>query len=229
MSEFSLRAVLFDMDGTLVDTLPDIAAGMNAGLIELGLRTLDPALIGSFVGKGPRLLAQRVLGEQLTLDAQEREARIEPLLSAYVRNYEPRIGERSKLYPGVHEGLTELVAAGLELAVVTNALQHLAEAVLTRFDLIRYMRLVLGGDHVSKGKPAPDPLWRACRALGVAPAEALMVGDSDNDVIAARAAGCPVVAVPYGYNAGQPVASLGCDMVDDLRQLPGFIADLRTR
>ena len=229
MSEFSLRAVLFDMDGTLVDTLPDIAAAMNAGLTELGLRTLDVARIGSFIGKGPRSLAQDVLGEQQTLNAQERDVRIEPLLFAYVRNYEPRIGERSTMYPGVREALEELVAAGLQLAVVTNALQHLADAVLARFELTRYMHVVVGGDHVSKGKPAPDPLWRACRALGVAPGEALMVGDSDNDVIAARAAGCPVVAVPYGYNAGQPVAALGCDMIENFNELPNFVAKLGRR
>jgi phosphoglycolate phosphatase len=220
-----LCAVLFDLDGTLVDTLPDIAAGMNAALVELDLRPLDTQLIGSFIGKGPRILAQRVLDEQATLDNRARSARIEPLLAAYVKNYEPRVGAQSTLFPGVRDAMTELSAAGLKLGVVTNALQHLAEAILVRFDLARFMRVVLGGDRVAKGKPNPDPLWDACRMLGTAPDRTLMVGDSDNDVIAARAAGCPVVAVPHGYNAGVPIASLGCDIVDNFTLLPTYVAD----
>ncbi len=225
MSKSCLQAVLFDMDGTLVDTLPDIAAAMNAALLELHLRPLATERIGVFIGKGPRSLALRVLDEQPSLDAAERVARIAPLLSAYVRNYEPRIAQRSTMYPGVYDALTRLAASNIRMAVVTNALQHLAERVLERFDLARFMALILGGDRVAHGKPHPQPLLGACGVLGVEPASALMVGDSENDVLAARAAGCPVVAVPYGYNAGQPASSLGCDIVENFTLLPDWVAN----
>ena len=212
------------MDGTLVDTLPDIAAAMNAALNELRLQPLSTERIGVFVGKGPRSLSLRVLDEQPTLDDAQRCALIDTLLAAYVKYYEPRIGNGASVYPGVIDAIESLGRQGLKLAVVTNALQHLAERVLTRFDLLRHFALVLGGDRVARGKPDAEPLWEACRILGVTPAAALMVGDSENDVLAARAAGCPVVVVPYGYNAGQPASSLGCDIVENFTMLPDWIA-----
>ncbi len=227
MTDARLRAVLFDLDGTLVDTLPDIAAAMNAALTGMGLRTLNVERIGSFVGKGPRTLALRVLDEQPTLNAIERNACIETLLGAYVKNYEPRVGRQSALYAGVIETLESLAARGLKLAVVTNALQHLAEAILARFYLARFMTLVIGGDRVARGKPHPEALLTACQLLGVVPEQTLMVGDSENDVLAARAAGCAVVAVPYGYRAGEPAESLGCDVLSSFGSLQTWIAEYR--
>jgi phosphoglycolate phosphatase len=224
VNDSKLRAVLFDMDGTLVDTLPDIAAAMNAALAELRLQPLAAERISVLIGKGPRSLALRVLEGQPTLNDTERHALIGTLLAAYVKHYEPRIGSGASVYPGVIDAIESLGRQGLKLAVVTNALQHLAERVLARFNLLRHFALVLGGDRVARGKPDAAPLLEACRLLGVAPADALMVGDSENDVLAARAAGCPVVVVPYGYNGGQPVSSLGCDIVDNFTLLPDWIA-----
>jgi phosphoglycolate phosphatase len=217
------------MDGTLVDTLPDIAAAINVALAEMHLQSVPAERIGVFIGKGPRSLAQRVLDEQPSLDAAQRLALLDTLIAGYVKNYEPRIGTAARAYPGVRDALVSLRAQGRKLAVVTNAMQHLAERVLTRFDLLDLFALVLGGDRVARGKPDAGPLLEACRVLGVAPAAALMVGDSENDVIAARAAGCPVVAVPYGYNAGQPASSLGCDIVQDFAALPGWVAGYPAR
>ena len=219
-----IRAVLFDMDGTLVDTLPDIAAAINEARAEMRLQPLSAERIGVFIGKGPRSLAMRVLDEQPSLDAAQRLALVDTLIAGYVKNYEPRIGTAARAYPGVRDALVSLRSRGFQLAVVTNAMQHLAERVLARFDLLDQFSLVLGGDRVARGKPDAGPLLEACRVLGVTPAEALMVGDSENDVIAARAAGCPVVVVPYGYNAGQPASSLGCDIVENFTKLPDWIA-----
>jgi phosphoglycolate phosphatase len=219
-----LLAVLFDMDGTLVNTLPDIAAAINEALAEMRLQPLAAERIGVFIGKGPRSLAQRVLDEQPSLDAAGRLALVDTLIAGYVKNYEPRIGTSARAYPGVLDALASLRGQGLKLAVVTNAMQHLAERVLARFDLLDQFALVLGGDRVARGKPDAGPLLEACRVLGVAPAAALMVGDSENDVLAARAAGCPVVVVPYGYNAGQPASSLGCDIVENFTLLPAWVA-----
>ena len=220
-----MRAVLFDMDGTLVNTLPDIAVAINDALAEMRLQPLAAERIGVFIGKGPRSLAQRVLDEQPSLDVGQRQELIDALIAGYVKHYAPRIGTAASVYPGVADALESLRRQGLKLAVVTNALQHLAERVLTRFGLIDYFELVLGGDRVARGKPDAGPLLEACRVLGVMPSTALMVGDSENDVIAARAAGCPVVVVPYGYNAGQPASSLGCDIVDNFTLLPAWVAD----
>jgi phosphoglycolate phosphatase len=212
------------MDGTLVDTLPDIAVAINAALAELRLQPLPAERICVFIGKGPRSLALRVLDEQPSLDATQRLALVDTLMAGYVKHYEPRIGTAARAYPGVRDALVLLRGQGLKLAVVTNAMQHLAERVLARFDLIDQFALVLGGDRVARGKPDAGPLLEACRVLGVAPAAALMVGDSENDVLAARAAECPVVVVPYGYNAGQPASSLGCDIVENFTVLPAWIA-----
>ena len=212
------------MDGTLVNTLPDIASAMNAALRELRLQPIEQERIGVFVGKGTRALALRVLEEQRTLDDDQRRVLVDSLLHAYVKHYEPRIGSDASLYPGVIDAVESLRRQGLKLAVVTNALQRLAELVLGRFGLLKKFDLILGGDRVARGKPDAEPLLTACRLLGVAPASALMVGDSENDVLAARAAGCPVVAVPYGYNAGQPASSLECDIVDNFTLLPDWIA-----
>jgi phosphoglycolate phosphatase len=212
------------MDGTLVDTLPDIAVAINSALAELRLQPLPAERIGVFIGKGPRALALRVLDEQPSLDAAQRLALVDTLMAGYVKHYEPRIGTAARVYPGVRDALVSLRGQGLKLAVVTNAMQHLAERVLARFDLIDQFALVLGGDRVARGKPDAGPLREACRVLGVAPAAALMVGDSENDVLAARAAGCPVVVVPYGYNAGQPASSLGCDIVENFTLLPAWVS-----
>ena len=224
MNRSRLHAVLFDMDGTLVDTLPDIAAAINEALTEMRLQPLSAERIGEFIGKGPRSLAQRVLDQEPSLDAAGRIALVDTLIAGYVKHYEPRIGTAASAYPGVRDALVSLREQGLKLAVVTNAMQHLAERVLARFDLLDQFALVLGGDRVARGKPDAGPLLEACRVLGVSPAAALMVGDSENDVIAARAAGCPVVVVPYGYNAGQPASSLGCDIVENFTLLPAWVA-----
>ena len=223
MSQTRIRAVLFDMDGTLVDTLPDIAAAVNAALAGLGLHTLDPAYIAKLIGNGPRILSRRALEAQESLTADQRERLVEPLLEGYARNYAVQAGKLGRLFPGTLEGLRELSAAGYKLGVVTNALQHLAETVLARFGIAPHLQIVVGGDRVVRHKPHPEPLWQACNALDVAPHETLMVGDSIKDVSAARAAGCEVVCVPHGYDQGQPVTELGCDVLAALTALPAWI------
>ena len=129
MSGTRFRAVLFDMDGTLVDTLPDIAAAVNGALLELGLHALDATQIATLIGNGPRVLSRRALEAQQTLSTKERDRLAEPLLAGYARNYATQAGTLGRVFPGTIEGLQELTARGLKLGVVTNALQHLAETV----------------------------------------------------------------------------------------------------
>ena len=225
MSEIRIRAVLFDMDGTLVDTLPDIAAAVNAALRELKLQALDEAHIAELIGNGPRVLSRRALEAQEALSTQQREALVEPLLEGYARHYAMQAGTNGRLFPGARETLRELAAQGRKLGVVTNALQHLAEIVLARFGLAPLLDVIVGGDlRGTLVKPHPQPLWSACNAFDVAPHDTLMVGDSLNDVAAARAAGTAIICVPHGYDQGRSVHGLGVDVIDSLATLPAWIS-----
>jgi phosphoglycolate phosphatase len=215
---------LFDMDGTLVDTLPDIAAAVNAALRELDVPPLEDARIATLIGNGPRVLSRRALEAQPALSSARRDALVEPLLAGYARHYATQAGRSGRLFDGAADSLRALAAQGRKLGVVTNALQHLAETVLARFGLAPYLDIVVGGDRVAHNKPHPEALWKACAAFDVAPHDALMVGDSINDVAAARAAGMPAVCVPHGYDQGQSVHDLGVDVLDGLATLPAWIA-----
>ena len=224
MNQGPIHAVLFDMDGTLIDTLPDIAAAVNDALGSLGLRRLDQARIAGLIGNGPRVLSRRALEAQPSLSPGQREALVEPLLAGYARHYATQAGTNGRLFDGAAESLRALAAQGRKLGVVSNALQHLAETVLARFGLAPLLDVVVGGDRVANNKPHPEALWKALSAFDVAPHDALMVGDSVNDVAAGRAAGMPVVCVPHGYDQGQSVHELGVDVIDGLGSLPAWIA-----
>jgi phosphoglycolate phosphatase len=226
VSEGRIRAVLFDMDGTLVDTLPDIAMAVNTGLAELGLRTLDETHIATLIGNGPRMLSLGTLEAQHALTSEQREGLVDQVLARYAHHYATQAGSLGRAFPGAAECLRELRERGLKLAIVTNALQHLAETVLTRFGLAPYLDTIVGGDRVVKHKPHPEPLWHACAEFGVAPEATLMVGDSVTDVAAARAAGCDIVVVPHGYDQGRSVHDLGVDVIADLSTLPAWIMAL---
>ena len=134
-------------------------------------------------------------------------------LPLYERFYEEESGRRTSVYPGVAEGLEMLFREGLPLACVTNKAARFADALLADKGLAHYFSVVVGGDTLPRKKPDPLPFRHVCERLGVAPREALVVGDSRNDVAGARAAGCPVICVPYGYNEGDPVAALDSDAI----------------
>ncbi|HSD40443.1 MAG TPA: phosphoglycolate phosphatase [Burkholderiales bacterium] len=209
--QIAVRAVLFDLDGTLLDSAPDLAAAANAMLAELGLPARDPAVIATYIGKGiPRLVERTLTG---SLDAAADSALLARALPVYERYYAEESGLRSVPFPGVIEGLRALRDAGLPLACITNKAERFTVDLLKRTDLDGFFSVVVCGDTVARKKPDPEPVLTACARLGVPPGEALMIGDSANDVEAARAAGCPVWCVPYGYNEGRPVESLDCDRI----------------
>lgn len=215
-----LRAVLFDLDGTLLDTAPDLAAAANAMLDELGLPARDPAVVATYIGKGiPRLVERTLVG---ALEGAADPDLLGRALPIYERHYERESGRRSVAFPGVLEGLRALDEAGFPLAVITNKAERFTADLLLRTGLEPYFDVVVCGDTVARRKPAPDPVLAACARLRVAPSEALMIGDSTNDVEAARAAGCPIWCVPYGYNEGRPPESLDCDLI-----VPDLVAAAR--
>jgi phosphoglycolate phosphatase len=202
-----IRSVTLDLDGTLVDTVADLAEAANRMLAELGepSRTVDE--VRSFVGKGIPKLVERCLdrGELPSFD------RLHAAHEVFKRHYAEVNGVASTIYPGVMEGLEYLKARGVPMGVITNKANVFTDQLLERLGLTSYFAVVVGGDTTPNKKPHPDPVLYACDALGSRPEENLHIGDSMNDIEAARAAGSPVYCVPYGYNEGEEVDSDDCD------------------
>ena len=218
-------AAIVDLDGTMVDTLGDFAEALNRMLRELALPAIGAEHIEHMVGKGSEHLLRSVLGHVLASGAQAADAaQVESLYLAawasYQKHYLDINGQYAQVYPGVVAGLQALQEAGLRLACLTNKPTDFAVPLLKAKGLHGYFSQVFGGDSFERKKPDPLPLLKTCEALGTTPARTLMVGDSSNDAQAARAAGCPVVLVTYGYNHGQPVRAVDADgFVDALEEL----------
>ncbi|WP_199792812.1 phosphoglycolate phosphatase [Melaminivora suipulveris] len=222
-------AAIVDLDGTLVDTLGDFAEALGRMLADLQLPAIDTASIERMVGKGSEHLLRSVLkhvlaGADQAPGATDLEAQAERLYpqawERYQHHYLAVNGQFARVYPGAAEGLAALRAAGLRLACLTNKPTDFAVPLLRAKGLLENFEHVFGGDAFARKKPDPLPLLQTCEALGSAPARTLMIGDSSNDAQAARAAGCPVVLVGYGYNHGRPVREVDADgYVDDLSEL----------
>jgi phosphoglycolate phosphatase len=219
-----IHAVIVDLDGTMVDTLGDFDAALNAVLHGLGRPAVARADIERMVGKGSMHLIRSALRHG-GLDAAAAEALLDTAWAAYQAHYRAINGAHSAVYPGVAEGLAALRARGLPLACLTNKPLAFARDLLQAKGLAGHFAQVFGGDSFERQKPDPLPLLKTCEALGSAPARTLMVGDSQNDGLAARAAGCPVVLVTYGYNHGEPIAQAPHDrLIGSLAELDALIA-----
>lgn len=207
-----IRAVLFDLDGTLIDTLPDLHAAACAMLNDLGRPPLPLESIRAYVGRGIPNLIKRVLANSLHV-AEDPNPPPPEAVASYRRHYAHENGRNAKVYPGVLEGLASLRAQGVPLGVVTNKADTFIQPLLEQTGLSGYFEVLVGGDRLPKVKPDPMPLVWACGRLGVSPTETLFIGDSINDALAARAAGCPVFLLPYGYNEDRDVHELDCDAI----------------
>ena len=208
-------AAIVDLDGTMVDTLGDFVVVLNRVLDELALPQVERGFVEHTVGKGSEHLIRSTLahvGGDAGLYAQA--------WALYQQHYGEVNGEHSVVYPGVAEGLAALKARGLKLACLTNKPSAFALPLLRLKGLDGFFSAVFGGDAFERKKPDPLPLLKTCEALGTLPAQTLMIGDSSNDARAARAAGCPVVLVSYGYNHGEPVSAVDAEgVVDRLDQI----------
>jgi len=206
-----VKAVMIDLDGTLADTIPDLAEAANMMLRELDRPVLERELIRTFVGKGIPKLVERALAGNLEGSAPA--GLLARALPIYERCYAEVNGKHAVIFPGVSEGLRTLRAMQLPLACVTNKAERFTLALLEHLRLARCFEQVIAGDTLPQKKPDPQPLLHACRGFGIAPGDMLMIGDSANDVEAARAAGCPVFCVSYGYNEGRDVRELDVDAI----------------
>ncbi len=222
--------MIIDLDGTLVDTVGDFVAAINLMLRDLwpdapAALTVDAATVETRVGKGSENLVRSVLNHaQAQVKRAQADidliAKYDQAFARYQHHYQAVSGLYSSVYPGVPEGLLALQAAGLKLACVTNKPLAFARPLLALKGLEGFFSEVFGGDSFDRKKPDPLPVLKTCEALGTGPARTLMIGDSSNDAAAARAAGCPVVLVTYGYNHGVPVREVDSDgFVDSLAAL----------
>ena len=212
---FAPRLVMFDLDGTLVDSVADIALALNRALTDLGLPLVTLPQVQTWVGRGASRLVYCVL------EHQRRPAVLhDELLARFMARYQESVCAVSTAYAGAPELLSACRQAGIYLACVTNKPYAPAKALLEALNLLECFDLLLGGDSLAHKKPHPEPLLHCLRHFEVAASAALMVGGSSNDVEAARAAHVRVLAVPYGYNHGEPIAASAPDwLVESLREL----------
>lgn len=221
-----LRAVFFDLDGTLVDSAIDIYHAMNAALATLGRPPVTESQVRCWVGRGAPQLADCVIKfqHQQGPAAQGQPAhdllQQQQLLAAFLKHYERHVCVESRIYDGVTGFIQACQAQNLKLACITNKPYQPAHDLLQALDLLSPFQLLLGGDSVTHKKPHPQSLQQALHYFGLQPHQALMIGDSRNDVEAAHAAGMPCFALTYGYNHGEAITDCNPDLVlDSLQQL----------
>lgn len=220
---FAAKVVLFDLDGTLVHSAPDLAHSVNLMRQELGFSEYPTEQVTRWIGNGmARLVKRGLTGEW---EGEPDAALFERGLASFKRHYAANLAVRTRPYPGMVDTLQQLSAQGFLLGCVTNKMESFSRSLLEQLDLMKYFATLVGGDTVPTRKPDPLPLQHACAACGVTPARAVMVGDSAADVNGARAAGMPVIAVTYGYNQGRDVRSLNPDVVvDSAAEVPQYLA-----
>ena len=230
--QFDVEAVIVDLDGTMVDTVDDFVLALNAMLTELRppyrSHRVDRATVARLVGKGSEHLIRSVLswvraanaGADPDVDEDRYGDLYKQAWQSYQRHYLAINGQHAVVYPGVVAGLRQLKAHGLKLACLTNKPTAFALPLLKAKGLAGFFEFAFGGDAFERKKPDPLPLLKTCQALRATPRRTLMIGDSSNDAQAARAAGCPVLLVTYGYNHGAPIRAVDADAFADSLDAP---------
>ncbi len=206
----SVQAVVIDLDGTLLHTAPELAEAANRMLRDMGRSPVSQELLMSYIGNGISWLVKRALTGDM--HAEPDAALYERAMPIFEKHYTALLLQ-SKPFDGVIEALDAMKAAGFKLGCITNKVARYTEPLLKGIGLAKYFEIVLSGDTLPEKKPHPMPLLHAAQFFGVPIEQLLLIGDSLNDTVAARAAGCPVFCVPYGYNHGEPVDGLDLDAV----------------
>lgn len=208
------KLVVFDLDGTLIDSVPDITVAIDKMLVARGYQPAGEGNVRNWVGNGAKTLVKRALSFA-GVQSDPGQPAFEAAFNDYQNFYKEKYCERSTIYEGVKEALDAFKALQIPMAVATNKGKHLAEPILEAIGLASYFEAIIGGDCLPRRKPHPDALLHIAETLGIAPEQSLMVGDSKNDVGAARAARYKVVCYKHGYNYGEDVALVAPDMLFD--------------
>lgn len=211
----SKEAILFDLDGTLIDSVPDLAAAVNSMLGRLGRDTYSEDTIRYWVGNGAQMLVQRALSGSREVDKMLDGMLFEEALATFLEIYGENLAVSTVAYEGVYDTLKRLQEAGYRSAIVTNKPYRFVEPLLKHLELEAFFEFWLGGDSLERKKPDPLPLLSACESLGISVDRCIMVGDSSNDILAAKAAGISSIGVRYGYNYGEDLATFGPDLLVD--------------
>lgn len=205
------QLITFDLDGTLIDSVPDLAVAVQKALHEVALAAPDENIVRDWVGNGAQVLMERAL--RWALNSAPEENLQTAAYEAFMRHYGVAPNTLTQLYPGVEQTLRALHGEGYRLALVTNKPERFIAPILSHFELLPLFTLCIGGDTLNEKKPSPIPLLHVANQLDISPSASVMVGDSQHDIVAGKAAGFTTIALPYGYNHGEPIQSSQPDLL----------------
>lgn len=216
--------LIFDLDGTLIDSVPDLAHAVNLTLQDFNQATFDEAVIRNWVGNGAKVLIERALSGSDTIHHNLSASLVQQALERFFVHYRQHTCEKTVAYQGVNEGLTTLKNTGFTLAIVTNKPYEFVPTILQTLGWQDYFSQLLGGDSLPVKKPDPTPLLTVCDTLGFSPHQSYMIGDSKNDILAGQQAGIDTLALSYGYNYGQDIRAFHpTQCFDNFAELVNFL------
>jgi len=219
------KAIIFDFDGTLIDSSPDLTLAVNHMLAQIGRPSFTQDKVHEWVGNGALTLVRRALSGSVVIDEHLEVAFVENALDIFLTFYAQNLCVATQLYPNVKETLTQLQNHGYKLVIVTNKPSDFVAPILKGLEIESFFEFYLGADSLEKKKPDPMPLLYVCKKLKIGIDECVMIGDSKNDIVASKRAKMQSVGVTYGYNYGEDISVYNADqIVDDIADiLPSFI------
>ncbi|TQV86033.1 phosphoglycolate phosphatase [Aliikangiella coralliicola] len=200
------KVLLFDLDGTLIDSAPDLALAANLMLAELQMPEFSQEVVRSWVGNGAKTLVQRALSGSIEISPELDAGYVDRALERFLQFYQANVCNETQLYEGVRETLQRLKDRGYKLTIVTNKPEQFVTPILKSFKLNEIFELVVAGDTLAKKKPDPAQLNYVCQQLSVSVQQCLMIGDSKNDILAAKAISMESIGLTYGYNYGESIS-----------------------
>ncbi len=209
------KVIIFDLDGTLIDSAPDLILAVNYMLKTLNRATFSEEKIRSFIGNGAEILVKRALSADISIDKTLKEDFCLDALEIFLDFYSQNLAVSTTLYPKVYETLKILKDAGYVLVIVTNKPYNFIEPILKTLNIDKLFEFYLGGDSLTKKKPDPLPLLHVSKKLNVSINECVMVGDSKNDILVAKSAKMQSIGLSYGYNYGEDIGVFNPDFIFD--------------